>query len=115
MKNNYYKNLGMFLRTSRLCNGLSQQKIADHLGVTFQQVQKYETGANKIDLVRLRQYCDMVGMNINEAIAAGNNYSKIDMPFKRNNSLKNIFYKMNILPQNKLNVVRQVVNALAVN
>jgi transcriptional regulator with XRE-family HTH domain len=38
----------------RLMLGLSQMKLADALGLTFQQVQKYETGANRISGSRLQ-------------------------------------------------------------
>jgi transcriptional regulator with XRE-family HTH domain len=39
----------------RLMLGLSQEKLADHLGITFQQVQKYEKGTNRISASRLQQ------------------------------------------------------------
>jgi transcriptional regulator with XRE-family HTH domain len=39
----------------RLMVGLSQSKLADALDVTFQQVQKYEKGANRIGASRLQQ------------------------------------------------------------
>jgi transcriptional regulator with XRE-family HTH domain len=37
----------------RLARGLSQTQLADRLGVTFQQVQKYETGHNRVSMGRL--------------------------------------------------------------
>ena len=40
--------IGARLRVRRRAAGLSQQKLAERLGVTFQQVQKYERGANRI-------------------------------------------------------------------
>jgi transcriptional regulator with XRE-family HTH domain len=46
--------VGKRLRMRRLMLGLSQTKIADALGLTFQQVQKYEKGANRIGASRLR-------------------------------------------------------------
>lgn len=45
--------LGQKLRTRRIEIGLSQEKLADLLGVTFQQVQKYEKGVNRIAASRL--------------------------------------------------------------
>jgi transcriptional regulator with XRE-family HTH domain len=39
----------------RLMLGLSQSKLADQLGLTFQQVQKYEKGTNRIGAGRLHQ------------------------------------------------------------
>jgi transcriptional regulator with XRE-family HTH domain len=38
----------------RVLMGMSQEKLGDHLGVTFQQVQKYEKGMNRIGASRLQ-------------------------------------------------------------
>ncbi|HJU12002.1 MAG TPA: helix-turn-helix transcriptional regulator [Candidatus Binataceae bacterium] len=43
------------VRMRRLMLGLSQSKLADALGITFQQVQKYEKGTNRISASRLQQ------------------------------------------------------------
>jgi|GraSoiStandDraft_1057264.scaffolds.fasta_scaffold304311_2 transcriptional regulator with XRE-family HTH domain len=40
--------IGARLRVRRRASGLSQQRLAERLGVTFQQVQKYERGTNRI-------------------------------------------------------------------
>ncbi len=45
--------VGGRLRLRRTLLGLSQQKVGDALGLTFQQVQKYERGANRIGASRL--------------------------------------------------------------
>jgi transcriptional regulator with XRE-family HTH domain len=45
--------IGRQLREARLARGLSQGALGKKLGVTFQQVQKYESGANRIGGSRL--------------------------------------------------------------
>jgi transcriptional regulator with XRE-family HTH domain len=40
--------VGSRIRVRRKALGLSQQTLADHLGLTFQQVQKYERGTNRV-------------------------------------------------------------------
>lgn len=45
--------VGSRLRLCRTLKGMSQQKLAQHLRLTFQQVQKYERGANRIGASRL--------------------------------------------------------------
>ncbi len=45
--------VGGRVRVRRMMMGLSQEKLGDHLGLTFQQVQKYERGANRIGASRL--------------------------------------------------------------
>lgn len=45
--------VGHRIRVRRKWLGISQSTLADHLGVSFQQVQKYERGANRIGASRL--------------------------------------------------------------
>ena len=45
--------LGKRLRRRRRLLGLTQQQLADAVGVRFQQIQKYECGANRISAARL--------------------------------------------------------------
>ncbi|MFZ0207571.1 MAG: helix-turn-helix transcriptional regulator [Roseiarcus sp.] len=49
------KHVGARVRMRRLILGMSQGKLGDALDVTFQQVQKYEKGANRIGASRLQQ------------------------------------------------------------
>jgi transcriptional regulator with XRE-family HTH domain len=46
---------GYRVRTQRLVLGMSQSVLADALGITFQQVQKYEKGVNRMGASRLAQ------------------------------------------------------------
>ncbi len=48
------KYVGRRVRMRRMMLGLSQEKLADALGLTFQQVQKYEKGTNRISASRLQ-------------------------------------------------------------
>ena len=47
--------VGGRVRLKRTMMGMSQEKLGDSLGITFQQVQKYEKGANRIGASRLQQ------------------------------------------------------------
>jgi transcriptional regulator with XRE-family HTH domain len=44
----------------RMMLGMSQEKLGDALGLTFQQVQKYEKGTNRIGASRLQQISDIL-------------------------------------------------------
>lgn len=46
--------VGSRIRMRRMMLGMSQEKLADGLGLTFQQVQKYEKGANRVGASRLQ-------------------------------------------------------------
>ena len=47
------RHVGSRIRLRRQLLNLSQEKLGEELGVTFQQVQKYECGANRISASRL--------------------------------------------------------------
>ncbi len=47
--------VGSRLKLRRTMMGMTQEKLGDALGVTFQQVQKYEKGANRIGASRLQE------------------------------------------------------------
>jgi len=52
--------IGRQVRMRRKMAGMSQEKLGEQLGVTFQQVQKYEKGANRIAASRLYQIADVL-------------------------------------------------------
>lgn len=54
------RHVGMRMRMRRLMLGMSQEKLGAKLGVTFQQVQKYEKGINRISASRLQQISDIL-------------------------------------------------------
>lgn len=49
------KHVGSRVRMRRVLLGMSQEKLGEALGLTFQQVQKYEKGTNRIGASRLQQ------------------------------------------------------------
>jgi transcriptional regulator with XRE-family HTH domain len=52
--------VGQNIRIARLQKGLSQTELGERIGVTFQQVQKYEKGANRVGASRLTQIADVL-------------------------------------------------------
>ena len=56
--------VGRNVRIWRMSKGLSQAQLANRLGVTFQQVQKYEIGANRIGTGRLVKVAAILGVPI---------------------------------------------------
>jgi transcriptional regulator with XRE-family HTH domain len=54
------KHVGSRLRMRRLMLGMSQTDIAQALGVTFQQVQKYEKGTNRVSASRLQHFSQIL-------------------------------------------------------
>jgi transcriptional regulator with XRE-family HTH domain len=58
------KHVGTRVRARRQIVGLSQERLGDALGVTFQQVQKYEKGTNRISASRLQQIAGLLGVPV---------------------------------------------------
>ena len=56
--------LGRRLRRRRRLLGLTQQQLAITVGVRFQQIQKYECGANRISAARLWQLAEALGVPV---------------------------------------------------
>ena len=58
------KHVGSRVRMRRMLMGMSQEKLGEALGLTFQQVQKYEKGTNRIGASRLKQISQVLGVPI---------------------------------------------------
>jgi transcriptional regulator with XRE-family HTH domain len=56
--------VGKRIRVRRLLLGMNQETLANRLGLTFQQVQKYEGGANRVSASRLSAVADVLGAPI---------------------------------------------------
>jgi transcriptional regulator with XRE-family HTH domain len=56
--------VGKRIRQRRLLLGMNQEALANGLGLTFQQVQKYEHGANRVSASRLSAMADVLGVPI---------------------------------------------------
>jgi transcriptional regulator with XRE-family HTH domain len=54
--------VGNRIRVRRLMVGMSQGALGAKLGVTFQQIQKYEKGATRVSTSRLQQIADALGV-----------------------------------------------------
>ncbi len=56
--------VGKKLRTIRVLRGLSQQKLGKKVGITFQQIQKYEHGTNRISAGRLYELANILEISV---------------------------------------------------
>ena len=72
MEENFNIHLGKKLRMRRLSLGLTQTKVAQAINVTFQQIQKYEKGSNRIGASRL--------YDLSRALGVGVSYFFEDLP-----------------------------------
>jgi transcriptional regulator with XRE-family HTH domain len=56
--------VGRRIRAQRLVRGLSQTDLGKSLGITFQQVQKYEKGANRVGAGRLTRIAEVLNVPV---------------------------------------------------
>ena len=58
------RSIGSRIAAYRTAQGLSQTALGQALGVTFQQVQKYEKGRNRVGAARLQAIADFLGVPV---------------------------------------------------
>lgn len=65
---NYNKKIGAYLAKQRRAKKVSQQQLADRLGVTKTAVSYWETGKRTIYADQMLQYCDQLGIDPAELV-----------------------------------------------
>ncbi|TSK08546.1 MAG: helix-turn-helix transcriptional regulator [Geobacter sp.] len=64
------REIGKKVRFYRLRAGLTQEKLAEEVGVTFQQIQKYENGSTKLNTDKLQQICGALDISVGDLFPA---------------------------------------------
>lgn len=62
--NSIDEHVGLQLRQRRALLGFSQEKLAEQVGITFQQIQKYENGANRVSASRLYEFSKVLDIPV---------------------------------------------------
>jgi len=65
------KYVGSRVRMRRIMLGMSQEKLGEALGLTFQQVQKYEKGTNRVGASRLQQISEILQVPVSFLFEGG--------------------------------------------
>ena len=55
---------GAIIKNTRKVQGMSQTRLAEKIGVTYQMIQKYESGKSQLTLRRLKQIADALGISV---------------------------------------------------
>ncbi|MBU2359592.1 helix-turn-helix domain-containing protein [Loktanella sp. M215] len=64
MKHEVDVHVGKRIRQRRWMNGTTQQQLAEAVGIKFQQIQKYETGMNRVSASRLWDIANVLGVPV---------------------------------------------------
>ncbi|WP_253300068.1 helix-turn-helix domain-containing protein [Wolbachia endosymbiont of Chironomus riparius] len=83
--------LGKKIRYLRLTNGLTQSQLGKKVGVTFQQIQKYETGKNRVLVSRLYDLAEALSVTVQEFISDTVDSTKSTNLHENNESFSYIF------------------------
>ena len=60
--------LGLAIRLRRHARGLSQSALGEAIGVSFQQIQKYERGANRVSFSTMVRICEALGCHVADLV-----------------------------------------------
>jgi transcriptional regulator with XRE-family HTH domain len=64
----FYTEIGENIKTARVVAGKSQQDVAEFLGITFQQLQKYESGKNRAPVDRIVKIADYLRIPLSQLV-----------------------------------------------
>lgn len=68
MAGEFKKNIGETLKKYRLAANMSQMALAEKIGISYQQLQKYEKGINNISVYRLQQISEALNIPISSLL-----------------------------------------------
>ena len=71
--------VGVRIRTLRKAKGLSQTELGAAAGVTFQQIQKYETGKNRVVAGRLQEFANVLGVPLSALFGEAESTDQADV------------------------------------
>ena len=105
---------GERLRIARRLAGLSQQQLAEHLGVSFQAVQKYENGENRLSAGRLIKATQVLGVTLSFFARDESAESGGRMPDRLSPHELDLIRAYRALPNEALRIqLRQLVQSMA--
>ncbi|ALN75750.1 helix-turn-helix domain-containing protein [Aureimonas sp. AU20] len=108
--------LGLRVRAYRMEKRLSMQTLGLHLGVTYQQIQKYETGRNRISVstaIRIAKVLDCPLIDLIGAAEPGSSNAKDVLANRIPPQLSRTVADLATLPPNILSLVSDLVRALS--
>lgn len=107
------KQIGVKIRERRILSGLNQKQLAERVGITYQQLNKYERGHNRVSAGRLHQIAEVLGTSISDFFegvgAAGKNAAVA--PHQR--MILNIVQDVQAMSQDQAEAVARVARAIA--
>jgi transcriptional regulator with XRE-family HTH domain len=108
------KVIGERIRTQRLLEGMTQSELGNKLGVSFQQIQKYEKGANRVSSTRIGELAKALGVHVMQLLGGAEpEYVAESTPFSHFVSSKNGIELIEALMKIKNAKIRRSIVSLA--
>ncbi len=98
-------NAGRIIAMLRMRMGLSQQDLGKKLGVTFQQIQKYECGENRLTAARLNDICRVF------EISPAAFYDNVNLPYVHDKCMMDLINTVYKLPTGQRKIILQIATA----
>lgn len=110
--NEISKMIGHKIKLRRKSLGLTQDQLARHLGLTFQQIQKYESGVNNVSICNLYKLSKILKVNVNYFIN-NNIINKDNTDIETKELAKVVEYYNKIKNREMKNIALQLIKKLA--
>jgi transcriptional regulator with XRE-family HTH domain len=100
------KKIGKKIRQIRKALGLSQIALAERIGISFQQIQKYEKGTSKISVLRLQQISEALHTNINTFFEAKESALQVFGPTVKYDSKEGFLHTPSLLNAEEATILK---------
>ena len=104
--------IGHRIRELRLAAGMSQVALGVELGVSFQQAQKYESGANRISGSRIWDLCKVLRVEPNDLFDGLGSVARSPEAQGRTRMVLETVKDLNSLQPSQLQPIRQIIKAV---
>ena len=101
--------LGERIRARRVHLDMSQEELGDKSGVSKQQIQKYETGVNRVTVSRLFDIAGGLGVNLNYFVDRHHN----DFPTKENKRVTALIRRFSTLTEPQQKIITKLVKDMS--
>ena len=107
--------IGQNLKKIRKSMGVSQSELADKIGITFQQIQKYEKGVNRLAVSRLIDISHALNVNVSTFYDNIISPNKLDI-LKYDETILQMAHKISLVKnKEKLDLIHDLIRVLSMN
>jgi transcriptional regulator with XRE-family HTH domain len=103
--------LGANIVKHRLIAGLNRKDLAEQVGITHQQMQKYENGINRISVARLYEIAKVLKISVHSLLCTENVSADIELDTKTKTEIYK--YLNRVKDEAKLDAIKNLVKSIA--